>query len=59
MENSLKYNVLDTAFFIKLKPLETNQNWKYYTTEYIIQEIRDEKVGSFYNFLGERLLQFE
>lgn len=39
-----KVNILDTTYFIKLKPLDLVNNWKYYTTEFIIKEIRDEKV---------------
>ena len=38
-----KINILDTAFFIKIKPLNLIDGWKYITTEYIIKEIRDEK----------------
>merc|ERR1711957_270234 len=41
-------NVLDTSFFIKLTPLNMTDGWKYYTTEFIIKEIRDEKARSFY-----------
>jgi rRNA maturation endonuclease Nob1 len=40
---------LDTSYFIKLKPLELLGN-KYYTTEFIIKEIRDEKVKLVSNF---------
>lgn len=39
-----KINILDTTYFIKLKPLDLVNNWKYYTSEFIIKEIRDEKV---------------
>lgn len=42
-----KINILDTTYFIKLKPLDLANNWKYYTTDYIIKEIRDEKVENF------------
>lgn len=37
-----KIAILDTSYFIKLKPLE--QDTVYYTTEYIIRELKDEKV---------------
>jgi len=40
-----KFNVLDTSYFIKLTPLNMSNGWKYYTTEFIIKEIRDEKVS--------------
>ncbi len=40
-----KINILDTTYFIKLQPLDMVNNWKYYTTEFIIKEIRDEKVN--------------
>jgi hypothetical protein len=43
-----KINILDTTYFIKLKPLDLVNNWKYYTSDFITKEIRDEKV--FYNF---------
>jgi hypothetical protein len=38
-----KHIILDTSYFIKLKPLDLVN--KYYTTEFIIKEIRDEKVN--------------
>lgn len=42
------YNILDTSYFIKLKPLDLlNQN-KYITTQYIINEIRDHTAREFY-----------
>lgn len=44
MEENTKINILDTSYFIKLKTLNLTDGWKYYTTEYIIKEIRDEKV---------------
>jgi hypothetical protein len=40
----IKHVILDTSYFIKLKPLELVNGNKYYTTEFIIKEIRDEKV---------------
>jgi len=46
-----KINILDTTYFIKLKPLDLVNKWKYYTTEFIIKEIRDEKVNLKFNFL--------
>ncbi len=36
--------ILDTSYFIKLKPLNLIENTSYITTDYIIKEIRDEKV---------------
>lgn len=50
-----KINILDTTYFIKLKPLDLVNNWKYYTTEFIIKEIRDEKVNKSYNSLYLKL----
>ena len=46
-----KFNILDTTYFIKLKPLDLVNNWKYYTTEFIIKEIRDEKVKNVIIFI--------
>ncbi len=36
--------VLDTSYFIKLKPLNLIDGTIYLTTEFIVKEIRDEKV---------------
>jgi len=44
-----KLMVLDTAYFIRMKPLEHDNGFKYYTTEFIIREIRDEKAREFYD----------
>lgn len=55
IETSSKQNtrkthmILDTSYFIKLKPLNLLEGWKYYTTDYIVKEIRDEKAREFYN----------
>ena len=38
-----KISILDTSYFIKLKPLE--QDTIYLTTEFIISELKDEKVN--------------
>ena len=43
-----KFMVLDTSNFIRLKPLNLSDGWKYYTTEFIVREIRDEKAREFY-----------
>jgi RNA-binding protein NOB1 len=43
-----KIMILDTAHFIRLKPLNLNEGWKYYATEFIIKEIKDEKARDFY-----------
>jgi rRNA maturation endonuclease Nob1 len=48
MEERIKYNVLDTAYFIKMKPLSLNEGMKYITTEFIVHEIRDENAKNFY-----------
>ena len=44
---NLIYMILDTSFFIKLTPLDLNKN-KYFTTQYIVNEIRDKKARDFY-----------
>ena len=46
-KKDLIYMILDTSFFIKLTPLDLNKN-KYFTTQYIINEIRDKKARDFY-----------
>lgn len=46
--NDKRIFVLDTAFFIKLKPLDITSN-KYYTTRFVVDEIRDKKAKEFYN----------
>jgi rRNA maturation endonuclease Nob1 len=43
--NIPKTIVLDTSYFIKLKPLNLIDGTIYITTDYIIKEIRDEKVN--------------
>ena len=44
----LIYMILDTAFFIKLTPLDLEKN-KYLTTQYIVNEIKDKKARDFYD----------
>ena len=43
----LSYMILDTSFFIKLTSLNLEKN-KYFTTQYIVNEIRDVKARDFY-----------
>ena len=43
----LSINILDTSFFIKLTSLDLSKN-KYYTTQYIVNEIKDQKARDFY-----------
>ena len=38
-----KIYVLDTAFFIKIQPLNLNEDEEYWTTEYVSEEIKDKK----------------
>lgn len=47
-ESVSKFMILDTAYFIRMKPLEHNNGFKYYTTDFIVREIRDEKAREFY-----------
>ena len=46
-KKDLIYMILDTSFFIKLTPLDLNKN-KYFTTQSIVNEIRDKKARDFY-----------
>ena len=46
-ENTKSYMILDTSFFIKLTSLNLDKN-NYYTTQYIVNEIRDPKARDFY-----------
>ena len=46
-ENTKSYMILDTSFFIKLTTLNLDKN-NYYTTQYIVNEIRDPKARDFY-----------
>ena len=46
-EKEKSYMILDTSFFIKLTSLNLDKN-KYYTTQYIVNEIRDPKARDFY-----------
>ena len=43
----LSIMILDTSFFIKLTSLDLSKN-KYYTTQYIVNEIKDQKARDFY-----------
>ena len=43
----LSIMILDTSFFIKLTSLDLTKN-KYYTTQYIVNEIKDQKARDFY-----------
>ena len=43
-----KFMILDTAYFIRLKPLNLSEGWKYFAPEFIIKEIKDEKAREFY-----------
>jgi hypothetical protein len=57
MVDTIKTIVLDTSYFIKLKPLNLIDGTIYITTDYIVKEIRDEKVN--HTNTGKRLLQFK
>ena len=46
-KEDLLHMILDTSFFIKLTSLNLSKN-KYYTTQYIVNEIRDPKARDFY-----------
>ena len=46
-ENTKSYMILDTSFFIKLTSLNLDKN-NQYTTQYIVNEIRDPKARDFY-----------
>ena len=46
-EKEKSYMILDTSFFIKLTSLNLDKN-RYYTTQYIVNEIRDPKARDFY-----------
>ena len=56
--NNTKIYVLDTAFFISQKPLNLAEGFKYFTTEFIVKEIKDEKAREYFNlnkeFIGIR-----
>ena len=51
------YMILDTSFFIKLTSLNLEHN-KYYTTQYIVNEIRDQKARDFYQ-LNKNFIQIK
>lgn len=42
------YMILDTSYFIKLRPLDLVNNNKYITTQYIVNEIKDVNARDFY-----------
>lgn len=46
-KDDIIYMILDTSFFIKLTPLNLEKN-KYLTTQYIVNEIKDQKARDFY-----------
>ena len=45
---TIKTIIIDTSYFIKLKPLNIEGGYKYYTTEFIVKEIRDVHSRNFY-----------
>ena len=53
----LSYMILDTSFFIKLTSLNLEKN-KYFTTQYIVNEIRDVKARDFYQ-LNKNFIQIK
>ena len=53
----LSYMILDTSFFIKLTSLNLEKN-KYFTTQYIVNEIRDVKARDFYK-LNKNFIQIK
>ena len=55
--NEQSYMILDTSFFIKLTSLNLEHN-KYYTTQYIVNEIRDQKARDFYQ-LNKNFIQIK
>ena len=55
--NEQSYMILDTSFFIKLTTLNLAHN-KYYTTQYIVNEIRDQKARDFYQ-LNKNFIQIK
>ena len=46
--------IVDTAFFIKLKPIDTS--FTYYTTKFVIDEIKDEKAREHYQLNKEFII---
>jgi len=48
-----KIYVLDTAFFINQKPLNLAEGFKYFTTDFIVKEIKDEKAREYFNLNKE------
>ena len=48
IKSPVKTVIIDTSYFIKLKPLDASGAYKYYTTEFIVKEIRDENSRNFY-----------
>jgi RNA-binding protein NOB1 len=46
--------VVDTAFFIKLRPIDTN--FTYYTTKFVVDEIKDEKAREHYQLNKEFII---
>ena len=46
--DNIKYYILDTSFFIKIRPLDLLENNKYICTQYIINEIKDKNSREYY-----------
>jgi rRNA maturation endonuclease Nob1 len=53
---TINHIVLDTSSFIRQKAFDSKDNTKYYTTEYIIKEIKDEKAREYYE-LNKSLIE--
>ena len=56
-KDDIIYMILDTSFFIKLTSLNLEKN-KYFTTQYIVNEIRDVKARDFYQ-LNKNFIQIK
>ena len=48
LNDNRKFYVLDTSFFIKIRPLDLLENNKYICTQYIINEIKDKNSREYY-----------
>ncbi len=48
ISDNIKYYILDTSFFIKIRPLDLLENNKYICTQYIINEIKDKNAREYY-----------
>lgn len=49
LNDNRKFYVLDTSFFIKIRPLDLLEDNIYICTQYIINEIRDKNAREYYN----------